>query len=87
MRLLKKNKYLFNFINALEFGIVGTRVFPNRTCLLLYSSKLQKNGNINSPRYPQNYPLNTECVYIFEILPDERLLLTFEDLKIASQNK
>ncbi len=58
-------------------------MYPNRTCLFLYSSKSQNNGNVNSPRYPQNYPLNTECVYIFEILPHERLLLSFTDLKIA----
>lgn len=70
-----------------EFGIEGTRVYQNRTCLFTYNSESVIHGNLNSPRYPQNYPLNIRCSYIFDISSRyERILFTFKDFKLSGMS-
>ncbi|CAF0709121.1 unnamed protein product [Brachionus calyciflorus] len=78
-------KASYNFYT--EFGIEGTRVYQNRTCLFVYNSESVMYGTINSPRYPQNYPLNIRCTYIFELSSNnERILFTFKDFKLDNTN-
>lgn len=69
--------------NILEFGIEGTRVYQNKTCLYTYNSENVIHGNINSPRYPQNYPLNLKCSYVFDISTKyEKILFTFKEFRL-----
>jgi hypothetical protein len=79
---------IFKHFSHIEFGIEGTRVYPNRTCLYTYNSDNIVYGSINSPRYPQNYPLNLRCNYLFEISSkSERILFSFKDFRLPGQNK
>ena len=77
-----KMDYIFLLI--LEFGIQGTRVYQNKTCLYTYNNENVIQGSLNSPRYPQNYPLNLKCDYIFDIASskNERVLFNFKDFRI-----
>jgi hypothetical protein len=75
-----------NYAFYTEYGIEGTRAYQNRTCLYTYNSESVSHGNINSPRYPSNYPLNLKCEYVFDIMKNERILFTFKDFKLSSPN-
>ena len=77
-----------NRLNVIEFGIEGTRVYQNRTCLFIYNGDSVTHGTINSPRYPNNYPLNMRCTYIFNIgSKHERILFTFKEFRLPNFNK
>ena len=76
---------LIDFFNYSEFGIEGTRIYQNRTCLFTYNSDSIKYGKINSPRYPNNYPLNLKCTYLFNIANRyERILFTFKEFRLPN---
>lgn len=71
-----------------EFGIPGTRVYQNRTCLFMYNSQSVMYGTINSPRYPGNYPLSIRCTFIFDIsASSQRILFSFNDFKLGDNNQ
>ncbi len=76
-----------NYTFYSEFGIMGTRVYQNRTCLYTYSSDVIEHGIVNSPRYPNNYPLNIVCIYLFSINPGERILFTFNEFRLPNWNE
>lgn len=80
------SKFKANYTFYSEFGIKGTRVYQNRTCLYTYNSNGMAHGVVNSPRYPNNYPLNLMCIYLFNINPDERILFTFNEFRFPSWN-
>ena len=73
-----------NYTFFSEFGIEGTRIYQNRTCLYTYSSQGIAHGTVNSPRYPNSYPLNIMCTYVFNIEPNERILFTFNEFKLPN---
>lgn len=76
---------LIIIMNIKEFRIEGTRAYPNRTCLFTYNSENVIHGSVNSPRYPDSYPLNIKCEYVFDISSRyERILLTFREFKLWS---
>ena len=51
-------------------------------CHFTYSSASLKEGNINSPRFPSNYPSNTYCIYEFIGLKNEQVKLIFNYFKL-----
>lgn len=77
-----------DYVSNLEFGIQGTRVYQNKTCLYTYNNENVIQGSLNSPRYPQSYPLNLRCDYIFDTDPskNERVLFQFKDFRIPGIN-
>ncbi|XP_063403810.1 cubilin-like isoform X2 [Mytilus trossulus] len=59
-----------------DFGISGHSPEDGK-CIFLYISRSYKEGTFNSPYYPQEYPDNTKCEYIFRPAVSERLLISF----------
>jgi len=45
---------------------------------------VKPSGYLNSPGYPNNYPLATDCVWEIETEPGSRVELTINDLDIES---
>lgn len=45
---------------------------------------MKPSGYLNSPGYPNNYPLATDCVWEIETEPGSRVELTINDLDIES---
>jgi hypothetical protein len=44
-----------------------------------------KGGSFNSPRYPANYPLDTNCSYLIKGEPGEQILLHFEQFALFEE--
>ncbi|XP_018056212.1 PREDICTED: bone morphogenetic protein 1 isoform X4 [Atta colombica] len=76
-----KAKYIFET----EYKIPGTAA-PNGTCTFTYRSSSRKRGEFNSPRYPSNYPSDTNCTYLFLATPDEQVALIFDHFKVRTRN-
>ncbi|KAL1123173.1 hypothetical protein AAG570_002260, partial [Ranatra chinensis] len=74
-----KAKYTFET----EYRIPGTAA-PDGTCSFTYRSSSRKKGEFNSPRYPSNYPSQTNCTYIFIATPNEQVSLVFDHFKIRA---
>lgn len=74
-------KYVLSFFFIVtDFGIRGGVSPEVGKCIFLYESqrlKDGKEGTFNSPYYPDKYPDNTKCVYIFRPGIRERLLISF----------
>jgi len=74
-----------NYTFFTEFGIEGTRVYQNRTCFFIYNGDSVAHGSVNSPRFPNNYPLNMRCTYLFNIgSKNERILFTFREFRLSN---
>jgi hypothetical protein len=74
------NYYLF-----LDYAISGQHIGREGECSFLFESKRERSGTFNSPRHPDNYPPNIECVYIFQ--PEsrnEKLLISFDMFQLSS---
>uniref|UniRef100_T1GJQ8 CUB domain-containing protein n=1 Tax=Megaselia scalaris TaxID=36166 RepID=T1GJQ8_MEGSC len=72
-----------------EYKIPGTAA-PDGTCSFTYRSSSRKKGDLNSPRYPSNYPSDTNCSYEFLALPNEQVTIVFDHFKVktnGSNNK
>ncbi|XP_018356275.1 PREDICTED: cubilin isoform X2 [Trachymyrmex septentrionalis] len=76
-----KAKYTFET----EYKIPGTAA-PNGSCIFTYRSSSRKRGEFNSPRYPSNYPSDTNCTYFFLATPDEQVALIFDHFKVRTRN-
>ncbi|KAF7387852.1 hypothetical protein HZH66_010619 [Vespula vulgaris] len=68
-----------------EYKIPGTAE-PDGTCIFRYRSSSRKKGDFNSPRYPSNYPSDTNCTYFFYSTPNEQVTLIFDHFKIRTSN-
>lgn len=49
-----------------------------------YSNKNVKRGSFFSPLYPQNYPPGVSCLYVFHGMRDERVIVAFQNIRLAS---
>ncbi|XP_011193045.2 uncharacterized protein LOC105218882 isoform X2 [Zeugodacus cucurbitae] len=74
-----KGKYTFET----EYKIPGTAA-PDGTCSFTYVSSSKKRGELNSPRYPSNYPSDTNCSYLFLGEPNEQVTIVFDHFKIKA---
>ncbi|KAK2586442.1 hypothetical protein KPH14_010719 [Odynerus spinipes] len=68
-----------------EYRIPGTAE-PDGTCTFTYRSSSRKRGDFNSPRYPSNYPSDTNCTYLFYATPNEQVTLIFDHFKVRTKN-
>ncbi|XP_065371429.1 tolloid-like protein 2 isoform X1 [Calliphora vicina] len=74
-----KGKYVFET----EYKIPGTAA-PDGSCSFTYVSSSKKRGELNSPRYPSNYPSDTNCSYLFLAEPNEQVTIVFDHFKIKA---
>lgn len=68
-----------------EYKIPGTAA-PDGTCSFTYRSHSKKKGEFNSPRYPSNYPSDTNCSFIFLATPNEQVTIIFDHFKVRADN-
>ncbi|KAJ8981546.1 hypothetical protein NQ317_009805 [Molorchus minor] len=47
---------------------------------------VKKKGDFNSPRYPANYPSETNCTYLFLATNNEQVSLVFDNFKIRADS-
>ncbi|XP_053679390.1 cubilin [Anopheles nili] len=66
-----------------EYKIPGTAA-PDGTCSFTYRSTSRKKGEFNSPRYPSNYPSETNCSYVFLATPNEQVTIVFDHFKVKA---
>ncbi|EEB14888.1 hypothetical protein Phum_PHUM333350, partial [Pediculus humanus corporis] len=66
-----------------EYKIPGTAA-PDGSCTFTYSSISRKKGEFNSPRYPSNYPSETNCTYLFMATPNEQVTIVFDHFKVRA---
>ncbi|KAJ6637891.1 Cubilin [Pseudolycoriella hygida] len=76
-----KAKYTFET----EYKIPGTAA-PDGSCSFTYRSTSRKKGEFNSPRYPSNYPSETNCSYMFMATPNEQVTIVFDHFKVKADN-
>ncbi|XP_058812788.1 uncharacterized protein LOC131677148 isoform X2 [Topomyia yanbarensis] len=74
-----KAKYSFET----EYKIPGTAA-PDGTCSFTYRSTSRKKGEFNSPRYPSNYPSETNCSFVFLATPNEQVTVVFDHFKVKA---
>ncbi|XP_021914332.1 cubilin isoform X4 [Zootermopsis nevadensis] len=74
-----------NYTFETEYRIPGTAA-PDGTCNFTYRSGSRKKGEFNSPRYPSNYPSETNCTYLFVPTPNEQVTLVFDHFKVRADN-
>lgn len=75
-----KGKYHFET----DFKVPGTISTPGE-CHFTYQSASAKTGDINSPRFPSNYPSSIYCVYEFYGEKDEQVKVVFNSFKIKPE--
>ncbi|XP_034938400.1 bone morphogenetic protein 1 isoform X2 [Chelonus insularis] len=66
-----------------EYKIPGTAA-PDGSCTFTYRSSSRKKGEFNSPRYPSNYPSDTNCTYLFLGTRNEQVTLVFDNFKVRT---
>ncbi|KAL3884105.1 hypothetical protein ACJMK2_030327, partial [Sinanodonta woodiana] len=69
-----------------DFAISGGKPIIEGQCQFLFDSKERKSGTFNSPRYPNHYPQNSQCVYIFRPDQRERLLIAFDTFSLWNES-
>ncbi|KRT80064.1 CUB domain-containing protein, partial [Oryctes borbonicus] len=74
-----------NYTFETEYRIPGTAA-PDGTCTFTYRSTSRKRGEFNSPRYPSNYPSDTNCTYLFLATPNEQVILVFDNFKVRADS-
>lgn len=77
--------FKFFFLRYLEYRIPGTAA-PDGSCTFTYRSTSKKKGEFNSPRYPSNYPSDTNCTYLFLATPNEQVTLVFDNFKVRADS-
>lgn len=73
-----------------QFETEGGRRREGSNCILEFSGPPVglHSGKFFSPRYPQNYPPNYHCQYIFHALrPQDRVKILFQNIQLESVNK
>lgn len=68
-----------------EYKVPGTAA-PDGTCHFTYRSTSRKKGEFNSPRYPSNYPSDTNCSYVFLGTPNEQVTIVFDSFKVKAES-
>ncbi|KRY70508.1 Cubilin [Trichinella pseudospiralis] len=66
-----------------DFGIPGTPASDSNECTFHFNSLSEKEGTFNSPRYPENYPVDTVCIYWLNGKIGERVRIYFDQFVLA----
>ncbi|KAF5284497.1 hypothetical protein FQA39_LY17032 [Lamprigera yunnana] len=74
-----------NYTFETEYRIPGTPA-PDGSCAFTYRSSSKKKGEFNSPRYPSNYPSDTNCTYLFLSTPNEQVSIVFDNFKVRADS-
>ncbi|XP_063909054.1 dorsal-ventral patterning tolloid-like protein 1 isoform X3 [Zophobas morio] len=74
-----------NYTFETEYRIPGTAA-PDGSCTFTYRSVSKKKGEFNSPRYPSNYPSDTNCTYSFLGTNNEQVTLVFDNFKVRADS-
>ncbi|CAG9836029.1 unnamed protein product [Diabrotica balteata] len=74
-----------NYTFETEYRIPGTAA-PDGSCSFTYLSTSKKKGEFNSPRYPSNYPSDTNCTYLFLATNNEQVTLVFDNFKVRADS-
>uniref|UniRef100_A0A9J2PDU0 CUB domain-containing protein n=1 Tax=Ascaris lumbricoides TaxID=6252 RepID=A0A9J2PDU0_ASCLU len=64
-----------------DFGIPGDPGGDSNKCLFKFT---KPQGSFNSPRYPANYPLDTNCTYFIKASPGQQIQVYFEQFALYS---
>ena len=64
----------------------GSQRWGSKCTFHFQSNKLNRAGRFFSPRYPQNYPANTYCQYIFSAMRNERIAIVFQNIQLEVVN-
>lgn len=80
-----QNCIVDRYVFETEYKIPGTAA-PDGSCTFTYRSSSRKRGEFNSPRYPSNYPSDTNCTYFFLATPNEQVALIFDHFKVRTRN-
>uniref|UniRef100_A0A8R1DXR6 CUB domain-containing protein n=1 Tax=Caenorhabditis japonica TaxID=281687 RepID=A0A8R1DXR6_CAEJA len=67
-----------------DFGVTGDSLGTSNECRFRFNSST---GFFNSPRYPANYPLDTNCTYYIVAEPEKEILLHFEQFALSGDNR
>ncbi|VDM95244.1 unnamed protein product [Thelazia callipaeda] len=67
-----------------DFGIPGEPIGDSNQCMFLFT---KPQGWFNSPRYPTNYPLDTNCTYIIKAKQNEQIQVYFEQFALHVDEK
>ncbi|GMT27059.1 hypothetical protein PFISCL1PPCAC_18356 [Pristionchus fissidentatus] len=67
-----------------DFGIPGEPAADSNVCAFRFRSKT---GFFNSPRYPANYPLDTNCTYDIIGKEGQMILIHFEQFALEPDDK
>ncbi|KAH3730549.1 cubilin-like isoform X2 [Dreissena polymorpha] len=79
-------RFMVDYQFLSDYGIPG-RTIPGHEgeCMFLFTSDDNSSGSFNSPRHPENYPPNIECVYIFQLRTNEKLLISFDSFSLGPE--
>ncbi|CAI4230249.1 unnamed protein product [Auanema sp. JU1783] len=67
-----------------DFGVAGEPMGTSNECLFRFRSPM---GFFNSPRYPANYPLDTNCSYYIQGVPGQQILIYFEQFALFEEDE
>ena len=77
------NHFLKSFSAQFE-TVGGNRRWGTQCTYDFYSKQGFKDGRFFSPRYPQNYPPNVNCQYVFYGMKNERVKITFQNIQLEN---
>uniref|UniRef100_A0A5S6Q849 CUB domain-containing protein n=1 Tax=Trichuris muris TaxID=70415 RepID=A0A5S6Q849_TRIMR len=66
-----------------DFGIPGTPASDSNECTFHFNSLSSSEGIFSSPRYPENYPVDTTCVYWLNGRVGQRVHIYFDQFVLA----
>uniref|UniRef100_A0A158PCR7 Cubilin n=1 Tax=Angiostrongylus cantonensis TaxID=6313 RepID=A0A158PCR7_ANGCA len=67
-----------------DFGVAGESLGTSNECLFRFRNPM---GFFNSPRYPANYPLDTNCTYFIEGRVGQQILIHFEQFALFGEKE
>ena len=60
----------------------GQKRWGSQCAYDFHSTASIKSGKLFSPKYPQNYPSNANCQYLFYASKNERVRVTFQNIQL-----
>lgn len=60
----------------------GNKRWGSQCTYDFYRSRNITSGRLFSPKYPQNYPKNSNCLYVFYAMKNERVKVIFQNIQL-----